>query len=340
MTTPLVSVIIPCRNEAKTIRDCLQGVRDFEAGEGGFEILVVDGMSEDATRKIVEEIARQDARVRLIDNPERIASCALNRGIQDAQGEIILRIDAHTQYAPDYLYQCVTALRESGADCVGGPWIASGTGYVQECIAEAFNAPFAVGGARGHDPNYEGWVDTVYLGCWPRTVFDRIGRFDEELVRNQDDELSFRLIQAGGRIWQSVGIRSWYVPRASLHNLMRQYGQYGYWKVRVMQKRQAPASLRHLIPGLFVLTLLTLSMIAPWLSPAFWGLVGLSGLYGMALLAASIATSARGKWRFLPLFPVVFACYHLSYGFGFLLGVWDFVLRRRGTGRLTAVTRS
>ena len=173
-------------------------------------------------------------------------------------------MDAHTRYASDYVRNCLEVLRTTGADNVGGPWVARGTGIIGRTVAAALQSPFSFGGTRGHNPDYEGIVDTVYLGCWPREVFGRVGLFDEELVRNQDDEFNLRLTRAGGKIWQSPRIKSWYRPRGSTVRLLRQYMQYGYWKVRVIQKHKIPASVRHLIPGLFVLSLVVLALAAPW----------------------------------------------------------------------------
>ena len=175
-------------------------------------------------------------------------------------------MDAHSEYASDYIRQCLQVLDETGADNVGGPWIARGEGYIGLAIAAVFQSPFAVGGARGHNPEYEGEIDTVYLGCWRRELFDRIGFFDEELVRNQDDEFNLRLVRAGGRIWQSPRIRSWYRPRGSLRDLFRQYLQYGYWKVRVIQKHRRPAAIRHLAPAGLVISLALLTATAPFRS--------------------------------------------------------------------------
>ena len=153
-------------------------------------------------------------------------------------------------------------LQETGADNVGGPWVARGKGKVGMAIAAAFESPFSCGGARGHDPKYSGPVDTVYLGCWRREIFDRIGLFDEELVRNQDDEFNLRLVRSGGKVWQSVAIKSCYHPRESLRHLFKQYVQYGYWKARVLKKHRLPASVRHLVPSIFVLTLAHLPLIS------------------------------------------------------------------------------
>ena len=240
-TPPAVSIIIPCRNEKDYIEACMRSILAQEPSPGGFEIIVADGMSNDGTRDVLKRLVGEDPRLRIIDNHDRIVSAGLNAAIRAAQGKVIIRMDAHTEYASDYIRQCLAVLQETGADNVGGPWVAKGKGFVSQAIMAAFQSPFAAGGARGHDPVYVGVVDTVYLGCWPREVFDRIGLFDEELIRNQDDEFNLRLLRAGGKIWQSPQVRSWYRPRESLRSLFRQYMQYGYWKVRVIQKHRMPA---------------------------------------------------------------------------------------------------
>ena len=331
MTTPgsLVSILVPCRNEHATIASCIRSILAQEPPAGGFEVIVADGMSDDGTRTLLTQMAAKEPRLQVIDNLGRIVSTALKAALKVARGEINVRLDAHTHYAPDYLRQCVAVLQETDADNVGGPWVAKGKGFVGQAIAHVFHSPFAVGGARGHDLRYEGPVDTVYLGCWPRQVFDRIGDFDEQLVRNQDDEFNLRLTRSGGKVWQSPRIRSWYEPRESLRVLFSQYQQYGYWKVRVIQKHRIPASVRHLIPGLFVLALGLLPVLALWWVPALWFWLGFLGLYGACTFAASLFVARRGGWQLLPILPAVFACYHIAYGCGFLHGVWDLVIWRR-----------
>lgn len=341
---PTVSIIIPCRNEKDHIEACMRSIFAQEPPAGDFEIIIADGMSDDGTRDILTQLAAENPRLRIIDNPGRIVSTGLNTAIRTAQGKIILRMDVHTEYAPDYVRQCLAVLQETRADNVGGPWVAEGKEYVSRVIAAAFRSPFTSGGARGHDPGYEGVLDTVYLGCWPREVFDRIGLFDEELVRNQDDEFNLRLVRAGGTIWQSPRIKSWYRPRGSLRVLFRQYMQYGYWKVRVIRKHKRPASVRHLIPGCFVFSLFALSLATLWWPLAAWGWLGLVGMYSMYNVAASFLTAARQGWILLPFLPLVFACYHFAYGCGFLHGLWDFIVLQRGPRRayleLTRTSRS
>jgi succinoglycan biosynthesis protein ExoA len=288
----------------------------------------------------LKRLCDQHPCLRIIDNPQRIVSSALNEAIKAARGDIIIRMDAHTEYAPDYVRECINVLRQTRADNVGGPWRAKGHGLIGGAIAAAFNSPFAVGGARGHDASYEGIVDTVYLGCWPREVFDRIGLFDEELVRNQDDEFNLRLTRAGGTIWQSPRIRSWYQPRASLRALFRQYSQYGYWKVRVIQKHRIPASVRHIVPGVFVLLLCTLPLLGLEWRPALWAwLIMIIGYAGCNLVASLLAARRFGS-EYLLMFPIVFASYHVAYGYGFLRGLCDFILfRRKPRESYTALTR-
>src|SRR6185503_8328208 len=171
-----------------------------------------------------------------------------------------------------------------GADNVGGPWVAEGRGRGGKAIAAAFRSPFCSGGGKAHDPHYEGEVDTVYLGCWARATFDRAGLFDPNLVRNQDDEFNFRLRRMGGRVWQSPRIKSTYTPRASLSALFRQYIQYGFWKVAVVRKHRALASWRHVVPALFVSSIM-ISLL----------LIAVMALLGLNTAAAVIGDVLAGE---------------------------------------------
>ncbi len=322
------------------------------------EVLIADGMSDDGTREILKKVEAVDPRVRLIDNPGRIASTGLNAAIRSAKGSIIVRMDAHTEYAPDYVCRCVELLEKSGADNVGGPARTKPVTWLERAVAAAYHSPFSVGGARFHNVNYEGFVDTVTYGCWHKESFNRFGMFDEELVRNQDDEHNLRIVRGGGKIWQSPKIMSWYRPRGSLSSLFRQYMQYGYWKVRVIQKHKLPASIRHLVPGAFLLTLGALALVclgaflagvATGAQPAAGGMVfnyaalslaSMLAIYGFCVLAVSVLTASGAGWEMLPLLPLVFPCYHFGYGYGFMRGMLDFVVQRSGPrARFRSLTR-
>lgn len=331
----LVSIVVPCRNEVKSIRPFLDSLlkQDLEGIE--LEVIVADGRSDDGTRPLLETYCLEHPQIRVIDNHGLIVSTGLNAAIRASRGDIIIRMDAHSEYRADYVRRSVELLEQTGADNVGGPTIAHGTSYIGRGIAAAFQSNFSVG-ARGHQANYEGPVDTVFLGCWRREVFERIGLFDEKLVRNQDDELNLRLLRAGGRIWQSPEIVSRYQTRTSLWKLFRQYFQYGFWKVAVIRKHRIPASWRHLVPGSFVLMncLLFGAVLFKALAASgglAWPLaawVGMDGIYAALSVVAAWKTARKAGWDLLPLLPVVFAIYHTAWGFGFLLGIVHFSRKR------------
>jgi GT2 family glycosyltransferase len=285
-------------------------------------------------------LARHDRRLRIIDNPNKTTPCGMNIGIRAARGRYVAIMGAHNRYALDYLVRGMDVLEQTKADNVGGVMICEAKFYIQEAIAAAHHSPFSVGGARWHNIEYEGPADTVFGGVYRRDVFERIGMFDEELVRNQDDDLNLRLVRAGGKIWQSPSIKSWYQPRGSLKALFGQYVQYGYWKVRVIQKHRIPVSVRHVIPGLFVLSLILLGALSALWWAAVWILAVIVGLYWTCNITASLLTARRKGWKLIPILPLVFLCYHLGYGYGFLWGIYDFVLlRHMGRPSFTRLTR-
>jgi len=329
-----VTIIIACRNEIKHIRGFLDSILSQDMAGIRWEAIIADGMSEDGTRKVVEEYSARHPQLRVIANPGRIVSTGLNAAIQAARGEIIIRMDAHTTYASDYCRRCFEELMRTGADNVGGPARTRATGVRARAVAAAYHSRFSTGGAKFHDENYEGWVDTVAYGCWRKSTLDRIGRFDEALVRNQDDELNLRLTRAGGKIWQSPAIVSWYSPRPTLTSLFRQYFQYGFWKVAVIRKHRIPGAWRHVVPICFVLAnsiLLLVIVLTKALGSLQWFNVSaiiwlaMVTLYALACVTAAVFTARRYGLATLPYLPVVFAVYHFSYGVGFLAGMrWYF----------------
>ena len=336
-TPGLISIVVPCRNEAGYIDAFLDSALGQQLPAGvQLEVLVADGRSDDGTRDRLALRAQADARLRVIDNPARITSAALNLGIQAARGATIVRMDVHTTYAPDYAAQCLQALRETGAACVGGPWVPTGSGWPQAAIAAAFESRFGSGGAASRRTDFNGVVDTVYLGAWPRAQLLAVGGFDEALVRNQDDELALRITRAGGTVWQSSAIRSRYAPRASFVALFRQFHQYGYWKVPVIRKHRLPASPRHLVPFAFVAVLGVLALAGLLWHPAWWLLLGVAGLYTAAGVANAAAV-ARGSPLQMAGVAWACGCMHIGYGLGFGRGLLDFVLLRRGP-RASATT--
>lgn len=329
----LISVIVPCRNEVAFIEAFVQTVLAQRLAQGdALELVIADGASDDGTRARLDAAAAHDARLRVVDNPERITPVALNRAIAASLGEIIVRMDVHTTYAPDYIAMCAQVLAETGADCVGGAWRPVG----DSAIALAFRSRFGSGGAASRREGYSGEVDTVYLGAWKRDTLIALGGFDERLVRNQDDELNLRITRGGGRVWQDARIVSHYTPRTSYAALARQFHQYGYWKVAVIRKHRLPASPRHLVPFGFVALLGLLALAAPWSVAAAAALAALLGLYAAAALANGLLAAPRQAlgvaWAT--------ACMQLGYGLGFGRGLLDMVVLRRGPGAaMTRLTR-
>lgn len=334
-----VSVIMPVRNEADFIEQSLGAVLTQDYPHELLEVIIADGQSVDGTPQEIARLAdsHPDVPVVVIENPGRIVPTGFNLALGRAHGEVIVRVDGHTIVAPDYVRQCVVALQSSGADNVGGRMEAVSHSRFGEAVSLATSTPFGVGGARFHYSEREEWVDTVYMGAWPRQIFERIGLFDEEQVRNQDDEFNYRLLERNGRILLSPNIRSCYYTRGTPRSLWRQYYQYGYWKVRVMQKHPGQMRPRQFAPPLFATTLLLALALAPFTVAGRWGLALTAGCYAGANVAASALMARRADWRLLPLLTLTFATLHLSYGLGFLTGLAKFRNRWKDRGHWVAL---
>jgi succinoglycan biosynthesis protein ExoA len=331
----LISIIVPCRNEAGHIAGFLTRLFAQQLpADTTVEVLIADGLSQDATTRVIDAFRAENPgitqSVQWFPNPAGFVSAGLNEAIRRAQGDIILRMDVHTDYAPDYVKECLAVLEETGAQNVGGPTQTAAHGYWQNISKIVYHARIGTGGARFHNVNYEGPVDTVSYGCWRRQTLVDLGGFDENLVRNQDDELNLRLTRSGGRIWQSRRINSWFHPRSSLTKLFRQYLEYGYWKPYVIRKHRLPSSVRQLIPPAFALVF-TLGAAAALAVPALriaW--LTLAAVYLAALIASALWECARpAMWKYIPALPLGFAAIHFGYGWGFWMGIADLLLGRR-----------
>jgi glycosyltransferase involved in cell wall biosynthesis len=327
-----VSVVIPCRNEGRHIATCLDSVLANDWPRERLEVLVVDGMSDDGTRGVVAAYAVRHPVVRLLDNPRRITPAALNIGISAASGDLVVRMDAHNEYPPHYISRLVRWLEESGADNVGGLWETCPAADSAEAraIARALSHPFGVGNAHFRlGISAPRWVDTVPFGCYRREVFGRIGGFDEDLVRNQDDELNARLLRAGGRILLVHDVVSRYYPRESLAKLWRMYWQYGYFKPLAMRKVGAVPTMRQLVPAAFVLTLFAAALLALLVPPLRLGFAALVGGYLLADLAAAVHAGRHQGAAVVGWLALAFPVLHFSYGLGWLRGAVEFLLLRR-----------
>jgi glycosyltransferase involved in cell wall biosynthesis len=327
-----VSVIVPCRNEIKFIEKCLDSIIAQDYPKEKLEILVVDGFSEDGTREIIKNYSDNYQFIKLLDNPKKIAPSAINIGIKNATGDIIIRMDAHNIYKKDYISKCVAYLQKYNADNVGGIWITlpGSDTLISHAIALVLSHPFGVGNAYFRIGSKEPKeVDTVPFGCYRREVFSKIGLFDEELIRNQDDEFNYRLIKNGGKILLVPEIVSYYYARESLTKLWRTYFQYGYWKVRVMQKHKFPASWRHIVPISFVLCIFGSAILGFFYKFWFYLFCTIVILYMFISFLFSTKISLKKGIKYLFVLPISFANLHFSYGLGFLKGICDFIILKK-----------
>ena len=321
---PTVSLILPIRNEATHIRGCLQSIAQQDFPHEQMEIIIADGLSTDDTKEVVEAFKPSDIPLIWLDNHGKIVPTGLNLAIRQARGEIIIRVDGHTILAPDYVRECVCALQRSKAENVGGRMKPVGKNTFGKAVAMATSSPFGIGGGRFHYSTQEEWVDTVYLGAWPKEVFQKVGLFDEELVRDQDDEFNYRLREAGGKILLSPMINSWYSVRSHPKDLWSQYYQYGLWKVRVFQKHPRQMRWSQFIPPVFVLALLISLLLAFIFSWGWKVLLTLAGVYLVAAFVATLLAGMQKGWQGAWLLPFSFSILHLSYGSGFLWGLIKF----------------
>ncbi|HKQ79245.1 MAG TPA: glycosyltransferase family 2 protein [Blastocatellia bacterium] len=322
---PRVSVVLPVRNEAHYITRSLTAVMSQDYPLDLMEVIVADGMSTDGTREIIGSFQARYPNLLMIDNLGKIAPTGLNAAIARANGEVFIRVDGHCEIDGDYVRRCVERLRDDGVDGVGGPVETVGETFLARVIAVAMSSPFGVGNSSFRTvKNRTMLADTIPFPAYNRSIMERVGFFDEELVRNQDDDYNYRLRKIGAKILLAADVRSRYYSRSSIRSLWRQYFQYGYWKVRVMQKVMWQMRLRQLVPALFLAVLLLSLLMAPL---SIMGIVVFAltlGSYALANIVASVLTARKRAWRMLLALPLCFATLHFAFGFGFLVGLVRF----------------
>ena len=321
--TPLVTIAVPCLNEAAFIERCVRDALAQSYPSDRLEVVVADGGSRDGTRELLAAMANAEPRLRVIDNPGRIQARGMNEILRVARGDVIARFDAHSEFAPDYVAECVAALQRTGADNVGGAARARAATPFQHALCAALDSPLGVGGAGYRSADSEGYVDTVFCGAFPRAVFERVGMYDPGAVVNEDAELNQRIAAAGGRIYLSRRIVAHYYPRASLRALAKQYFLYGQGRARTIIKGGRLPQLRNIAPFLAVVVGAALLLTAPR-SPAVWGAFALyalaTGLEALRVARRRPEARALAVW---PLFPTM----HVTHGCGMLIGLARYGLR-------------
>lgn len=325
---PFVSVAVPCRNEQAYIAACLDSILANDYPPNRLEILVADGQSDDGTREILARYVGSHSCVTLLENPRRNTPAALNTAIKAAKGSVIIRMDAHVLYPRNYIRRLVDALEETGADNVGGvlETIPADSTPTARAIALGLSHRFGVGNSHfrtGARERRE--VDTVPFGCYRREIFERVGLFDEEMIRNQDDEFNFRLIRSGGRVLLVPDVRCRYFARRSFPQLARMYYQYGYFKPLVARKVGRVMTVRQLVPSLLIGALVASAGVSPWVPGAGAAFACVASLYAGLVLACAV-TATGADLRCGAALTAVFPILHFSYGVGFLRGVYAHLL--------------
>lgn len=329
-----LSVICPIYNEERYIGGCIESIvgQDFPKGE--LEVIFADGMSTDRTREIVADYSARYPWIRLIDNPDRIVPPALNRAIDASRGDIIMRLDAHCRYPDNYFSRLVSALEELGADNVGGVCVTlpASDSNESKAIASVLSSKFGMGNSDFRVGIAEvKQVDTVPFGCWHRSVFDRIGKFDPELTRNQDDEFNGRLIKSGGKILLLPDIRIEYFARDKVAKVAKMFYQYGLFKPLVNKKLGAPATVRQFFPLALVLGLIVGLPLAFLWRPFMWLYIGCIALYLLLALAFSIRSSRSLSQIFYQ--TITYVAVHLSYGWGYMAGLYKILAKQKFTAQ-------
>lgn len=323
---PMVSIVIPCLNEETHIEGVVRAAMEQRYPRHLIEILVADGGSTDQTRAIIGRLSDEDPRVILVDNPGRFPSAGMNVAIRRARGKVIVRLDAHAEYALDYVVASVDALRRTGAANVGGAARARHTGPFQRALCAALGSKLGVGGSAYRDAAREGFVESVWGGAFRREAFDVVGLFDAKARTNEDAELNQRIIEAGGTVYLSRDVVAFYYPRSSFKALLRQYFSYGQGRARTLLRHGKLLSVRPLIPFGLVTGFAILASLAVLL-PETWPLLGLAlSFYAAMVVVEAARVAGENDEKLFPLLCAIFPAMHLAHG----LGVWEGLLRNAG----------
>jgi GT2 family glycosyltransferase len=319
---PIVSVVIPMFNEKDNILSCLESLKNQDYPYEKIEACVVDGASTDESPNLIREYSKTNSNVKLLSNPDRITPKGLNIGVKAATGEIIIILGAHTKVKKDFISKNIEYIKKQSVLCVGGTQINKGDTYIQQAIGHAMGSPFGIMSAPYRFQKNPGFVDTVVYAAYHRSLFDELGYFDEEKIISEDAEFNWRIRKAGHKIYYSPDIVSYYYPRKNLGRLARQFFQYGIFRINVVKKHWDALKILHLIPAMFVF-LLGFTGVFSFFNPWFRGLFFILLLmYGIYLFIASISSIMKSNLKYLPALPIAFITMQLSFGAGFLVGLF------------------
>jgi glycosyltransferase involved in cell wall biosynthesis len=318
----LVSIVIPCYNEKEFIAQTINSLLSQKNVNGEQEIIVVDGMSDDGTREILESFSLKDEKLKILDNHKKITPTALNIGIKNANGEYICIMGAHSEYDENYIANCLKIFEQNPiALCVGGPIISKGKNNFSKAAALAMSSYIGVGNAKHRFPDYEGFAEMACFPMMKKSVFKMIGYYDEKLIKNQDDEFCFRLRRNGGKIYISPIIKSEYYVRDKPLRLFEQYFNYGVWRIAVLRKHKIPIALRQFAPTLFLFLVFLLalgSFISDNVIIGFFLPVSYTTILFLFTLNILFKHGIKISLNFFLAVLIL----HFSYAFGFIVGLF------------------
>ena len=323
---------MPVYNEEKYIEKCIDSLllQDYPIEQ--MEWIFVDGCSKDKTVELMEGYREKyPALIKILTNPHKIVPYAMNIGISASCGKYIVRLDAHADYATDYISKCVYYLENTDAENVGGVAETKANGFMGNAIAKMLSSKFGVGNSQFRTNGESGYVDTVPFGAFKREVFSKYGGYDERLVRNQDNEMNFRIRKNGGKIYLSDDIRLSYYCRDSIKAISDMAKKNGMWNVITMKLCPGSMGVRHFVPFLFVLSIFGLSILGI-LHPAFWMLLGVElALYLLldVFFSAGLAKNTKEFFTLICLFPI----FHVAYGLGSMIGIFKLFSKEFKNGK-------
>jgi len=328
---PVISIVIPCKNEESFIEKCVISLLNQKGITGVVELLVVDGRSNDRTRSILSSLSSKYRNVIVLDNPNETTPYALNIGIKNSKGRFISIMGAHAEYDEFFLASGLELMdAHQDVSCVGGPIISIGKNNFGKAVALAMSSQIGVGNAKHRFPNYEGYAEMACFPIFRREIFSEIGLYDEFFIRNQDDEFCFRMNKNGGKVFISPKVRSKYFVRGNVISLFNQYYNYGLWRIAVIKKHRMPISFRQLVPFLFFSVSLIFIVYAIISGKLFIGVI-LPLVYLLLLIIYTVKVSINNSFLISLNFPLAVFTLHFSYAIGFFIGIFKFGFKKRFT---------
>lgn len=319
MSDIICSIIIAARNEEDFIGDCIETLENQELDREMYEVIVIDGLSQDNTADIIVEKQKSYSNIFLFSNPRKIAPCAFNIGIKNSRGKYVFIVGAHAEYPPDFITKSLESIESSNADCVGGREVDVGKSRLGKTYAAVRNTAFGGGLSPYRYSDKKQYVQSVAFGCYKKEALIRAGGFDENLIRNQDNDLNKRIIQSGGEILFDPGIRFYYYARDSLKGISRQLFEYGYWEAKLIKRRKSQLSIITLIPAIFVLYTLFALLFFVLNGSAFPLCLEFIPYLGLFVFFAVKAIIPKRLNVLIALF--LYLLIHFSIGLGFIAGL-------------------